>query len=305
MGGATKFLPGRIVIRRGGIEDYRRLAHFHYAPGHPATRAGVWVVTYRGGSEGRNEYCKMQIGNCKFSIEGVRGRRRRVSRVVAVAVLSYPTAALRARERALGLGGPRYGRKLAWANRNLRTISRVIVHPQFRGLGLAGRLVRRALRDAPVRYVEAVAAMGEVHPLFERAGMRRIEPAGEGEAAYFIFDRREARRKRARGRAARRKRARGRGTRRKGRRGRGERGRTNRETAPGRARAARGRPHRARRGDRPRHVVRRIASQKKARRASNRAAGRKLSSRTVLRRDLESGRVVRTRDPSVAKAPSG
>jgi hypothetical protein len=37
----------------------------------------------------------------------------------------------------------------------------------------------------------AVEAMGEVHPLFERGGMRRAPPVKEGEAAYFIFDRGE------------------------------------------------------------------------------------------------------------------
>ncbi|HYO10723.1 MAG TPA: hypothetical protein VER17_17290 [Tepidisphaeraceae bacterium] len=109
--------------------------------------------------------------------------------LVAVAVLSYPTPQLRARERALALVGPRYGAKLAFVNAHVRTISRVIVHPQFRSLGLASALVRCVLLNCPVRYVEAVATMGDVHPFFERAGMTRIPPAGQGEAAYFLFDR--------------------------------------------------------------------------------------------------------------------
>jgi ABC-type ATPase with predicted acetyltransferase domain len=109
--------------------------------------------------------------------------------VIAVAVLSYPTPALRTRERALSLTGPRYGERLRWINANLRTISRVIVHPQFRSLGLASQLVRRVLEDCPTRYVEAVAAMGLVHPFFVRAGMTLHEPMSEGESAYFLFDR--------------------------------------------------------------------------------------------------------------------
>src|SRR5206468_10133281 len=67
----------------------------------------------------------------------------RKSRTIAVGVLSYPTPAHRTRERVLGLSGPRYGQKLRFINEHVRTISRVIVHPQFRGLGIASQLIRR------------------------------------------------------------------------------------------------------------------------------------------------------------------
>jgi len=53
----------------------------------------------------------------------------------------------------------------------MRCISRVVVHPQWRGLGLAVRLVRRGLATMTTPYTEALAAMGRVHPFFERAGM--------------------------------------------------------------------------------------------------------------------------------------
>ena len=56
--------------------------------------------------------------------------------MIAVGVLSYPTPSHRGRERVLGLGGPRYGEKLRFVNAHVRTISRVIVHPQFRALGI-------------------------------------------------------------------------------------------------------------------------------------------------------------------------
>jgi hypothetical protein len=46
-----------------------------------------------------------------------------------------------------------------------------VVHPQWRGLGLAVRLVRQALATMTTPYTEALAAMGRVHPFFERAGM--------------------------------------------------------------------------------------------------------------------------------------
>ena len=41
----------------------------------------------------------------------------------------------------------------------------------YRGCGLAVRLVRDALAGAETPLMEALAAMGRVHPFFERAGM--------------------------------------------------------------------------------------------------------------------------------------
>ena len=60
-------------------------------------------------------------------------------------------------------------------NREVRTISRVIVHPQYRGLGLAVKLVRHVLDNARTVFTEALAVMGKAHPFFERAGMIRYD----------------------------------------------------------------------------------------------------------------------------------
>ena len=194
----------RATITRSCAIRRRALEHLHYAPGRPAVPVGVWRVVYedlrddlqfaicnlrlkeqRGGSSASSSF------NCKLQIASVEPAQRDncKSQVVAVGVLAYPTPASRARERVLHLTGPRYGPKLAFVNRHVRTIARIIVHPQFRSLGMAAWLVRRICEDCPTRYVEAFAAMGEVHPFFERGGMTRVEPATAAEAAYFIFDR--------------------------------------------------------------------------------------------------------------------
>ena len=209
---AHHWLPGRLRIERGTFTDYRRLEHFHYAPGRPAAPVGVWrgvyedlrlpIVPLRGLNRGDlqlkgeadEEARRDLLLNRKLQIASVEPAQRdnckSAARVIAVAVLAFPTPCSRARERTLHLAGPRYGPKLAFVNRHVRTIARVIVHPQFRSLGVAARLVRRICEDCPTRYVEAFAAMGDVHPFFERGGMQRV-PGGEGEAAYFIFDRDE------------------------------------------------------------------------------------------------------------------
>ena len=182
---ALRVLPGRLLVERGTFADYRKLEHFHYAPGRPSVPVGVWRVVYETPRHKlariarRAIDCKLQIADCKL----------KTRRVIAVGVLAYPTPASHARERALGLSGPRYGPKLEFVNRHVRTIARVIVHPQFRGLGVAALLVRRMCYECPTRYVEAMAAMGDVHPFFERGGMTRVEPATAAEAAYFLFDR--------------------------------------------------------------------------------------------------------------------
>lgn len=114
-------------------------------------------------------------------------------RLAAVAVLSYPTVNSAARDRALGMSAWPAARKLALANRDVRTISRVVVHPQFRGVGLASRLVRTICEQCPTRWVEAYAVMGRVHPFFEKGGMTRHDPPGNDGPVYYLLDRREMR----------------------------------------------------------------------------------------------------------------
>ncbi len=64
--------------------------------------------------------------------------------------------------------------RIGWLNANVRCISRVVVEPRYRGIGLAVRLVRETLPLAGVPVIEALAAMGSVNPFFEKAGMMRF-----------------------------------------------------------------------------------------------------------------------------------
>src|SRR5687767_2254082 len=110
------WLGGHLVIERGTFDDYRELERFHYVSKRPAVRAGIWRVRYV--AQFATENCQLPIANCGNA------------RCVAVGVLGYPTPSSHARERELQLRGARYARrKIRWLNANLRTISRVIVHP--------------------------------------------------------------------------------------------------------------------------------------------------------------------------------
>lgn len=133
------------TIEPGSMSDHDALAAFHYRSGPPATRCLV-LRAMAGGT------------------------------LAGVLVVSSPA-----------LNGP--WRSIAWPstfssvgkrevaarlNREVRCISRVIVDPRFRGLGVAGSLVRAYLADPLTRKTEAVSCMGAFCPFFERAGMRPI-----------------------------------------------------------------------------------------------------------------------------------
>lgn len=192
------FLPGRFILEPGRPRDYFELERFHYRPGRPATWAGVWVVRYGDDPEDRRGRAEEQRGSlCRDILtspsifHGPRYPSPPSSRVAAVGVLSYPTPNCAGRQKYFNLGGKTFGEKLRFANANLRTISRVVVHPQFRSLGLAAALVRHICNHCPTRYVEALAVMGRAHPFFEKAGMTRIDPSPTNDESpvYYILDR--------------------------------------------------------------------------------------------------------------------
>jgi GNAT superfamily N-acetyltransferase len=160
------FLPGRLCLRPAAVADYLALAPFHYRAPRPATWARILAVTYE-----PQHPCDSSRPRC-----------------VAIGVLSWPTAVSKPRRQAFGLAGRDYATQIAFANLHVRTISRIIVHPQFRGLGLARLLILRLCDACPTRFVEATAAMANAHPMFERAGMHRL-PRGDSGPAYFWLDR--------------------------------------------------------------------------------------------------------------------
>jgi len=162
------FLPGRLSLRPGIRADYFALDRFHYRPGPPATWAAVWTITFT-----------------------LQNEPTALPRPIAAAVLSYPCLNVPARTAALSLDKTNPSDRAAFVNAHVRTISRVIVHPQFRSLGLAVLLARHAIAACPTRYVEALAQMGRAHPLFTLAGMRlQNEPtAAPDKPLYYLCDR--------------------------------------------------------------------------------------------------------------------
>jgi len=59
-------------------------------------------------------------------------------------------------------------------NEKLSVISRVVVHPKYRTIGLGEKLVRDTLELASTEYVEMSAVMAKYNPFAEKAGMKKI-----------------------------------------------------------------------------------------------------------------------------------
>lgn len=54
------------------------------------------------------------------------------------------------------------------------TLSRVVLHPSYRGAGIAAEFIRASCRSCRWPWIEALAEMGHLNPFFEKAGFVRV-----------------------------------------------------------------------------------------------------------------------------------
>jgi len=146
-----------LEIVRAGPGEYDYLSRFHYRQS-PAGLPGPHVAIY--------------------AMKDTHPVRARFAPVVGVIVYTMPTAHAELRNVATGGMFCGFGDRrlqLQMANKYIRRIARVIIEPRYRGLGLASRLVAETMPKLGVGVIEAMAVMGQVHPFFEKAGMKRYE----------------------------------------------------------------------------------------------------------------------------------
>jgi len=124
-------------IEEGSFEDWRKLARFHYRS-HKVAGPGKIFRLMRG-----DELC-------------------------GVIVYSYPPPICFGRKFVLP--------KMCWKEINEKSsvISRVVVHPKYRTIGLGAKLVKETLLLVGTPYVEMPAVMAKYNPFAEKAGMRKI-----------------------------------------------------------------------------------------------------------------------------------
>lgn len=139
-----------LMPRLGTSADYHALSHLHYRAPDPATIERVLTLIDPTDALSDAPAC--------------------------VLVVSRPTLNAWWRNHAWpGLAALDKRRRAQWLNAHVRTISRVIVHPRWRGLGVAQLIVRLYLADPITDRTEASAAMGSLSDFFQRAGMERHE----------------------------------------------------------------------------------------------------------------------------------
>jgi hypothetical protein len=146
-------ITANLEIVSGTRRDYESLWQYHYLEIHLRAYAAIYVL--------RSAYCVPRKTNAE---------------PIGVIVYAMPTAGCSMRSGAMSfLSGLDRRTRLNLLNKNVRTISRVIIEPRFRSLGLAARLVRETMPLMNVAFIEALAVMGQVNPFFEKAGMTRYD----------------------------------------------------------------------------------------------------------------------------------
>ena len=125
-------------VEEGTREDYKKLAGFHYRDSRLFAYQKVFVL-------------------------------KRGEETAGVIVYGSPPIAVSGRRKA-------FGRNLSIReiNRDLTRISRVVVHPKYRTIGLGVKIVAETLPLAGKPYVETIAVMAKYNPFFEKAGMTKI-----------------------------------------------------------------------------------------------------------------------------------
>jgi hypothetical protein len=162
--GQRKLLLKSLYIEPGTLKDYQDMSHYHYRQSALGPIAGIWTVRHRI----RSPYV--------------------MDEPVAVIVYTYPTPNLAVRNIATRKFFCRKNKSqgLSLLNSHVRCISRIIVNPQWRGLGIASWLVRATMPVMDVAMIESMATMGRFHPFLERAGMRPYCPPQDPVAEKLI-----------------------------------------------------------------------------------------------------------------------
>ncbi|MCW4050818.1 MAG: ABC transporter ATP-binding protein [Candidatus Bathyarchaeota archaeon] len=124
-----------VVVEEASKEDYQRLSYLHYRGGRVTAPLKYYRMT-------------------------------RLGELIAVIVYSSPGVRAGGRKDAVG-----YTPTLTELNKDWILISRVIVHPKYRGIGLGSRLIAETLPLQGRSHVELIAVMAQYNPFAERAGM--------------------------------------------------------------------------------------------------------------------------------------
>ena len=141
-----------LSVQEGSFEDYEKLKRYHYK------------------NSNEKKSSKLRIQNCyKLTYK---------NSVIGVIVYSNSYLNLKPRNMVFGdryLFTPGDLHKAKLINEEIARISRVIIHPKFRGIGLGEFLVKQTMPNVNAKVVEVLAVMAKYNPFFEKAGMVKVE----------------------------------------------------------------------------------------------------------------------------------
>ena len=133
-----------MVIESGTLKDYEELERFHYLGRTPGYRQNIFKLTY-------------------------------MQKTIGVVLYISPFLGCSARNQVMPqYGGSASKERADLVNREITRLARIIIHPKFRGAGLAVKLVRETMPQTGKRVVETIAAMARYNPFFEKAGMTLV-----------------------------------------------------------------------------------------------------------------------------------
>lgn len=93
---------------------------------------------------------------------------------IGICVFVSPPASLAQRNRYFGRRGRWDATALKALNRQLVLLQRVVLHPAYRGAGVAVPFIERSCELCPYPWIETLTRMGHIHPLFEKAGFIKV-----------------------------------------------------------------------------------------------------------------------------------
>ena len=149
-----------LTYRQGTMADWRPLKPLHYLAGDPATIHSVHVMEHPD-----------------------------LSAPAAVALFSWPelNSAVRALITGKAYAMPNKQHAAARVNREIVKLSRIVVTPELRGLGIAQRLVYKAIEAIMPRWVECSTTMGPYTSFLSSIGFREL-PANPSDPEARLID---------------------------------------------------------------------------------------------------------------------
>ena len=137
-------LVNEIILEEGTAEDYKTLSRFHYRPGRLFSPQKIYRYVHKQATAG-------------------------------VIVYTYPSLALAGRNAYTDRYRAATSETARLINNEVALISRVVLHPKYRGIGLGARLIGETLPLTGKRFVEMLTTMGTINPFAEKAGMTRVD----------------------------------------------------------------------------------------------------------------------------------